>query len=58
MHSFTDCICGFILGAGVWALHMFYSDTLHVWIRDSDWIGKLTSSHPRTNADNALQCPR
>ena len=40
MHSFTDCICGFVLGTGIWALHMFYSDTLHVWIRDSDWIGE------------------
>ncbi|TFY53347.1 hypothetical protein EVJ58_g9506 [Rhodofomes roseus] len=38
MHSFTDCVCGFVLGTGIWAIHLFYSDALHVWIRDSDWI--------------------
>lgn len=39
MHSFTDCLCGFVLGTGIWALNLFCSDALHVWIRDSNWIG-------------------
>ncbi|KAH9932312.1 uncharacterized protein B0H18DRAFT_987534 [Fomitopsis serialis] len=38
MHSFTDCLCGFVLGTGVWALNLWCSDPLHAWIRDSGLI--------------------
>ncbi|KZT66652.1 hypothetical protein DAEQUDRAFT_730063 [Daedalea quercina L-15889] len=38
MHSFTDCLCGFVIGTSIWALNLSYGDALHAWIRDSGWI--------------------
>lgn len=52
MHSFTDCVCGFALGTGIWALNLFYSDTLHAWIRDSDWIGGCALGVPTQKANS------
>ena len=39
MHSFTDCIVGVLLGAGIWALHFVCGSTIDAWIVQSGWIG-------------------
>ncbi len=42
MHSFTDCACGVLLGASVWASYVLSRSTLHGWITQSGWIGKCS----------------
>ncbi|OBZ77993.1 hypothetical protein A0H81_02684 [Grifola frondosa] len=49
MHSFTDCIMGISLGAGIWGLHVLCGPWLDAWITHSGWIGR----HPQPVDD----CP-
>ncbi len=39
MHSFTDCIVGVALGAGIWGLYIFCGEYLDNWARDNGFIG-------------------
>ncbi|KAI0945106.1 hypothetical protein AcV7_001736 [Taiwanofungus camphoratus] len=38
MHSLTDCVMGVVLGAGIWALNLFFGEPLYAWVRNSGWV--------------------
>ncbi|OSD02614.1 PAP2-domain-containing protein [Trametes coccinea BRFM310] len=38
MHSFTDCIAGMAIGAGIWGLHILVGEYVDSWVRTSGWI--------------------
>ncbi|CDO71138.1 hypothetical protein BN946_scf184845.g8 [Trametes cinnabarina] len=38
MHSFTDCIAGMAIGAGIWGLHVLVGEHVDLWVRTSGWI--------------------
>lgn len=40
MHSLTDCVMGVVLGAGIWALNLFFGEPLYAWVRNSGWVGE------------------
>ena len=39
MHSFTDCIFGTALGAGIWGLHILCGEYVDAWVRNNGIIG-------------------
>ena len=39
MHSFTDCIMGVALGAGIWGLYIVCGEYVDNWVHDSGYIG-------------------
>ena len=39
MHSFTDCIVGVALGAGIWGLHILCGEYVDNWAHDNGFIG-------------------
>ncbi|KAI0824912.1 PAP2-domain-containing protein [Trametes gibbosa] len=38
MHSFTDCLGGMVIGASIWALHIYVGGYVDAWVRTSGWI--------------------
>ncbi|KAM5541821.1 hypothetical protein V8D89_004550 [Ganoderma adspersum] len=38
MHSFTDCIVGVALGAGIWGLHILCGEYVDNWVRGNGFI--------------------
>ena len=46
MHSFTDCIAGVALGAGIWGLHILYGEAVDNWARGSGFIGMSLEISP------------
>ncbi|EJF56556.1 hypothetical protein DICSQDRAFT_71301 [Dichomitus squalens LYAD-421 SS1] len=42
MHSFTDCIMGVALGAGIWGLHVLCREYVDNWVRDGGFIVPAT----------------
>ena len=43
MHSFTDCIVGVALGAGIWGLHILCGEYVDNWMRNNGFIGTSLS---------------
>ncbi len=39
MHSFTDCIVGSALGAGIWGLHVLCREYVDAWVQNNGLIG-------------------
>ena len=39
MHSFTDCVVGVALGAGIWGLHILCGEAVDNWVRGNGFIG-------------------
>ena len=44
MHSFTDCVFGAALGAGLWGLHILCGQAVDTWSRENGFIGACTPS--------------
>lgn len=46
MHSFTDCVMGVLMGAGIWAAWQVAGDAFEAWVETTGWPGALSSQPP------------